>query len=155
MWLKRLLTLAATLLAACGQTERTSNAVTGAGAGAPGLGDAGAPNLGVAIDASACASLPASDCAGVEAHYDSNGSFDATPALAECSRFNSFDGCGVLEFAFDARGCVVAVSPGAAGWKASQHIQGLQDCLTAALGRAYWPCLASGSLRYEESCRIR
>ena len=80
--------------------------------------------------------------------------FDCGDELFEV-RFNSFDGCGVLEFAFDARGCVVAVSPGAAGWEASQHIQGLQDCLTAALGRAYWPCLASGSLRYEESCRIR
>jgi hypothetical protein len=91
----------------------------------------------------------------VEPLYLSNGGFRQTPAFAGCQAFNSFDGCGTLVFTFDAEGCAVSVSPGARGWQDSQHLAGLQGCLGEALQSARFPCLASGTLRYEESCLVR
>jgi hypothetical protein len=91
----------------------------------------------------------------VEALYQSNAGFEQTPAFAECEVFNTFDHCGTLQFAFDAEGCAVSVSPGPRGWKDSQHLAGLQMCLEQAFQNARFPCLASSTLRYEESCFVR
>jgi hypothetical protein len=163
------LALAACLAASgCGEASRSTpelHAAAGAFAAAGekdsssqsggSLGSGGAPDLSVDIDSSDCAGRAVSDCAGVEALYQSNDGFGKTPAFAECQLFNSFDGCGTLEFAFDAEGCAVSVSPGAGGWKNSQHLAGLQTCLAGALQLARFPCLASSALRYQESCFVR
>jgi hypothetical protein len=109
----------------------------------------------VDLDFADCSERPLSDCQGVEAIYDSNSRFAGTPAFAECARYNSFDGCGKLEFSFDAEGCAVSVAPGPSGWKDSQHLAPLRDCLSDVLHGARFPCLAAGTLEYQESCFVR
>jgi hypothetical protein len=119
------------------------------------VGSAGASDVAVAIDAADCVQRPLADCTGVEPRYGSDSGFEDTQALVECAEFNPHDGCGTLIFAFDAEGCASSVSPGRSGWKRSDHLSGLQACLTDALSRARFACLASSTLRYEESCLIR
>lgn len=109
----------------------------------------------VVLDSLNCASRPVSDCRGVETSYDSNSGLDGTPAFAMCAPFNSFDGCGVLAFSIDERGCATEVSPGAGGWRASAHLSSLQACLVDALASARFPCLASQRLVYRETCFVR
>lgn len=118
-------------------------------------GTAGAPDFSVPLDASSCAARPLSDCEGVDIEYGPSGSFERTPALAQCQRFISHDGCATLEFAFDAEGCAVSVSPGPNGWRVSGHLSELQACMTEAFEAARYACLASGTLTYHESCFIR
>lgn len=158
------LAAAVALSLGCGQTDRRAGAV-GASAGAhsnEGSAEAGTAGSGgdaadtgrdaVTFDASDCAMRATAACDGVEVHYDSNDAFTGTPALAPCSSFNSFDGCGSLIFSFDARGCAVSMSPGPRGWQ--QHLSELQHCLADRFNEARWPCLASSSLRYDESCFV-
>jgi hypothetical protein len=138
-----------------GRADHSSGGAN-AGASSGGALTASGGNSGaIPVDASDCADRPLSDCAGVETLYGSNGRFDDTPAFKQCGMFNSYDGCGVLEYRFDAQGCATSVAPGMGGWKYSDHLSSLQACLTQALGSARYPCLASGTLRYEESCFIR
>ncbi len=100
-----------------------------------------------------CAVRRVSECQGVKSLYlSANDVFDEAPELAQCSLFNSWDGCSTIEFSFDAQGCAATVawhSPGAA-----EGLPGLRQCLSAALQNARFPCLAFGKLRYEESCFI-
>ena len=109
----------------------------------------------IELDHADCARRPLSDCAGVVARYDSNSGFDDTPAFARCSAFNSFDGCAELTFLFDDAGCATSVALGPQVVTDGDHLVDLRGCLTDALKAARWPCLASGRLRYEESCLIR
>ena len=67
--------------------------------------------------------------------------------------FNSFDGCASIEFGFDAQGCAASVA-----WHSPSRretLPELRQCLSAVLEGARWPCLAHGTLLYEESCYIR
>jgi len=150
----------------CGHTDRRS-AAAGMSAGgdshletADGTSGAGGDSAGpigdaITLEASDCAARPLGDCEGVQSNYESNEAFDETPALARCSSFNSFDGCGSLIFGFDARGCAISVAPGSGGWQSSAHLSELQHCLADTFAEARWPCLASSSVRYDESCFIR
>jgi hypothetical protein len=145
------------LTASCGTDTTRPSSIAGMGSdsGSQNLdGDAeatggtsgGAANAPIAFDRSGCAARPASDCEGIRDRYGSNDGFDATPALSECSRFNSFDGCGELTFDFDSLGCVRSVS-------ASEHLTDLRECLAGVLQGSRWTCLSGGTLRFEESCR--
>lgn len=115
---------------------------------------AGSPDA-IELDASDCATRLLSDCVGIETEYDSNSGFEDGSHFAQCDIFNSFDGCGALEFSFDAQGCANSVSGGPGGWKNSGHLSLLRDCLRDALQSARFPCLASAKLRYDESCFVR
>jgi hypothetical protein len=79
--------------------------------------------------------------------------FDEAPELAPCTMFNSWDGCSTIQFGFDAQGCANSVVWH--GPDASEALPELRQCLDAALQNARFPCLALGTLRYEESCYIR
>lgn len=146
----------------CGQTDPGPGAPAAAGsaAGATDGGSAGSDDGtaadadAVALDASDCATRPLATCDGVQLHYDSNDSFEQTPALTPCSSFNSFDGCGSLIFEFDARGCAASIAPGSGGWQASSHLSELQRCLADIFKEARWACLASSRVRYDESCFV-
>lgn len=89
----------------------------------------------------------------MSSYSSDNEVFDEAPELAQCSQFNSWDGCESLQFSFDAQGCAVIVA--AHGPGAIEPLAELRQCLTAALQNARWPCLALGTLRYDESCFIR
>jgi len=130
-----------------------ANAAGGAANAAGGA--ANAADNGITLDTSDCVARPLGDCEGIQSQYESNAAFNGTPALAPCSSFNSFDGCGTLIFGFDARGCAISIAPGPAGWQTSAHLSELQHCLTDTFADARWPCLASSSVRYDESCFIR
>ena len=108
----------------------------------------------IPLDASDCNSRQQGDCTGVTTHFESNAAFDGAPALAECSEFNSYDGCGNLVFTFDSNGCATSVGPGPGGWDASGHLAGLRICLTRLLGNNRFACLASSTLAYDESCFV-
>jgi hypothetical protein len=108
----------------------------------------------IPLDASDCSARPQGDCTGVTTQFTSNGAFDAAPALAECSEFNSFDGCGKLVFTFDSNGCATSVGPGPGGWDASGHLTDLRTCLSGALGGGRFVCLTSSTLGYDESCFV-
>ena len=119
-----------------------------------GTAGAAADPAAVALSTSNCAKRRVSDCQGVENLYlSANDVFDDAPELAQCSMFNSWDGCEIIQFTFDAEGCAASVV-----WHnpdAREHLSELRECLSAALQPARFPCLASGTLRYEESCFIR
>ena len=124
----------------------------GGGAGPPVAG--GAPNTSIPLDTSECAARPLADCSDVQTQYESNAGFERTQALAPCAAHNSFDGCATLLFEFDAQGCASSVGPGAAGWPAGDHLADLRECLTTAFEGARFPCLASQTLGYFESCFV-
>jgi hypothetical protein len=126
----------------------------GAGGVESGANEGGASDQAVGLDLSDCAERPLSDCESVETKYESNVGFERTPAFAECAMYNSFDGCGVLEFAFDADGCAASVAPGPSGWQNTVHLAPLQSCLTDVLQSARFPCLSGGTLEYRESCFV-
>lgn len=138
-----------------GETQRSGNQGSEAtegegGADATGNEDAWA----ITFDRRDCAERPTGDCAGIRESYGSNGAFDGTPALAHCSQYNSFDGCGRLTFDFDADGCLKSVNAGAPGWEANAHLDALRDCVAEVLMAERWTCRASGELRFEESCFV-
>jgi len=108
------------------------------------------------LDGPPCQTRRAADCTGVVDRYSSDhATFDDAPELAACSQYVSFDGCGKLIFSFDRNGCGVSVGPGPGGWNDSGHLSLLRDCLSSAFSEARFPCLASGTLTFEESCLIR
>ena len=117
--------------------------------------DAAPDENAVPLDVSTCAMRAEGDCTGIQESYESGSGLDDVPALAACERFQSFDGCGVLEFFFDEYGCAFAVGPGPGGWDASEHLADLRECLTGTFASARFPCLASRKLAYHESCFIR
>lgn len=131
--------------------------VASAGAGTVGMGAAaGASSDEIGIDGPPCETRRAADCTGVVDTYSSDqGTFDAAPELAACSRYVSFDGCGKLVYSFDVDGCVVSVGPGPGGWRDSGHLSLLRDCLSNAFSEARFSCLASETLAFDESCLIR
>lgn len=106
----------------------------------------------ITLDASDCADRPEGDCTDVACTYSS--SFERTPAFANCDRYVSFDGCGRLVFEIDANGCATGVGPPPEAWDTDEHLGALRECLTAALARARFTCLASQTLSYMESCFI-
>ena len=118
---------------------------------------AGAGPEAIPLGGPECATRPAADCAGIDRsdYYSGHGVFDASPELAACSAYVSFDGCGKLDYAFDEEGCVLFVDPGPSGWRQSGHLSLLRDCLTAAFTEARFSCLASRTFAFYESCYIR
>lgn len=147
----------------CGQVSDLAQpqAISGA---AGSLGSAGASALAgtagtaadptaVALETSDCAARRLADCQGVKSEYTSALEvFGESPELAQCSMFNSWDGCGSIQFSFDTEGCAATVA-----WHGPSKVETLPElrqCLSAALQSARWPCLAQGTLRYEESCFI-
>jgi hypothetical protein len=167
------LTLAAS---GCGRSERHEPATTEASAGAPdgssgeggsalgsggmpmltGLGGAGPDSTPVPLDPTGCETRPVSLCEGLENPYmfSRHDAFEQMPGFESCRNFASYDGCGRLVFSFDAAGCAVSVGPGPAGWRDSRHLSGLQACLTDAFELASFPCLASATFEFDESCYI-
>jgi len=161
--LRALLTSMLVFGSSCGRvSDSTSqNQANGGAGGALGTavsstlsGAAGAADpAAVALDTSDCVARREADCQGVESVYwSSNQAFDESPELSQCSMFNSWDGCASIEFGFDAQGCAASVA-----WRGPAEFETLPElrqCLSAALEGARWPCLALGTLRYEESCYI-
>ena len=170
-WLPRALLSSAVLVlgAACGQVSDATLPTTASGGASGVLGAAGSSGTAgflalagtagaadpraVALSTSDCAARRVSDCQGVRSLYMSNSKvFDEAPDLAPCTPFNSWDGCSTIQFGFDAQGCANTVVWHAPG--ASEALPELRQCLDAALQNARFPCLALGTLRYEESCYI-
>ncbi|HEX2670375.1 MAG TPA: hypothetical protein VHM25_05870 [Polyangiaceae bacterium] len=127
---------------------------TAGGSVLSGTAGAAADPAAVALDRTDCAARREADCRGVKSEYSSsNEVFDQSPELAQCSMFNSWDGCASIQFGFDAEGCAASVA-----WHGPakfETLPELRQCLTEVLEGARWPCLARGTLRYEESCFIR
>ncbi|HEX5101100.1 MAG TPA: hypothetical protein VFV94_16430 [Polyangiaceae bacterium] len=172
----------ATLGAGCGgessrgvATEKSGGmggAIRGAGAGGSGAGTVGmtitegeggfvgatdAGPEGIPLGGPECETRRAADCEGIDRSdfYSGHGVFDASPELAACSAYVSFDGCGKLIYAFDDEGCALFVDPGPSGWKQSEHLSLLRDCLSRAFTEARFSCLASRTFAFYESCYIR
>jgi hypothetical protein len=105
----------------------------------------------IPFDTSDCASRPLGDCAGIMTCYDSNTAFDGAPALADCSRFISFDGCRNLVVSFDVDGCATSVATAEGGW---DGLENLRTCLGGVFARGRFECLAASTFRFDESCFI-
>jgi hypothetical protein len=105
------------------------------------------------IDDADCATRKLGDCSDLCVTYGYIPP-DGAPAIAHCSSFNSFDGCGTLYFRFDEDGCVSAVGPGPTGWDASSHLASLRECLTEVFTSERFPCLGAQVFSYHESCFI-
>lgn len=153
------------LAASCGRVSDSTTASEANGGAAGAHGTPGDPAVSgtagvaidpaaVALDTSNCAARREADCRGVKSEYSSdNDVFDESTELTQCSMFNSWDGCASIQFDFDAQGCAMSVA-----WRGPakfETLPELRQCLSAALEGARWPCLALGTLRYEESCFIR
>jgi hypothetical protein len=150
------LTLALLAAGAAGCQQQHAATQEDAGASPDAVSDAGGDGHGLPVvmtfDRSGCAARAAATCQGVAMSYDSNGSFDATPDLAACSRYISYDGCGQLVFAFDEGGCLASVS---AAPDPTDHLGGLRSCLQDIFGPKRWPCLVNDTVWFHESCFIR
>jgi len=137
-----------------GRIERGGSG-TGTGTGTAGRG-AGTGDDAIELDGPRCETRRVGNCAGVASVYSSNSStFASAPELAACASYVSFDGCGDLIYSFDFDGCAVSVDPGPGGWKNSEHLAPLRDCLSKVFGDARFACLSSGTLAFNESCMIR
>lgn len=160
--------LAGTLLVlgpSCGRVSDSTPQIPANGGAAGSLGAAAASAVAgpagatadpatLALDTSDCAARRQADCRGLKSAYSSDtGVFDASPELSQCSMFNSWDGCASIQFGFDAQGCAANVA-----WHGPAKVETLPElrqCLSSVLESARWPCLARGTLRYDESCFIR
>jgi hypothetical protein len=154
------------LSGACGQASSSEGTGNPANGGAKGTVNsaqaagfsavAGAGPHAEPISGADCARRRAADCSGIKSSYHSDRDvFGEAPELAACSEFVSFDGCGKLVYSFDDQGCAFRVEPGPDGWQPSSHLSPLRDCLTEIFEDASFACLASRSLRFDESCFLR
>jgi len=155
------------------RSDGTGAAGSGASGGASSMGGTGGMTLtegeggfvpatdagpeAIALDGSDCGARRVASCEGISgsSYYSDHGTFDASAELAACSMWVPFDGCGELIYAFDAQGCAISVDPGPGGWQESAELSWLRDCLSAAFTTARFPCLASRSFAFYESCYIR
>jgi hypothetical protein len=118
---------------------------------------AGAGPEAIALDGAECVTRRPGNCEGLDksSYYSGHGVFNASAELAACSAWVSFDGCGELIYAFDDEGCATTVDPGPGGWKDSEHLSLLRDCLSSVFAEARFLCLASRTFAFYESCYIR
>lgn len=137
-------------------TDARAIGTGGAGGGGGGF-DAADPRWTVqtfALPREECAGLSlARSCGFVKAAYGSEGAgtFDAVPELSGCGQEIPYDGCRHLRFTFDANGCLSST----AFSKSEGDIGGLRACLTNGFSPERWPCLASKTVAFDESCLIR
>jgi hypothetical protein len=156
----------------CGGTTKSTPATAQAGRAAADAGAGGATSVGsvgdggvssiagaeiggpaIELDASTCATRPTSMCENLPARFFYQ-SFDDVPGFEQCSALIPLDGCRRLFFGFDSRGCAVWVAPGA-GEQPGQSLDEMRQCLTDAFARARFPCFASATFGFYESCFIR
>jgi hypothetical protein len=107
------------------------------------------------LDVSDCAERPEGDCTSMLCDYYSNDAFDVTPALLECGRYVSYDGCGEVTFDFDENGCATGVGPSPESWGSEDDYLGdMRECMTEVFARGRFACVASRKLSFHESCFI-
>ncbi len=104
-------------------------------------------------DGMECVSRPTGGCDTLRTAYTSNdrAALTMNPELASCAQFISFDGCGRLIFSFDQDGCLKSDTSGPDG---DNHLGSLRSCFAVALGAKRWPCVAAGTVTFNESCFI-